>query len=346
MDASRFDALVRACSSSGSRRRALGVIVAGALAPLGAAAKPEPAKCLAVGKRCSEPAAEEAAHGRHKGEHKGKGKVKHHPPSCEKCCSRFGAAGADGKARCACKGEGVACANPSQCCSGDCRDGNCTACPPNTVFCPDGCANLQTDKNHCGGCDHACDVGQPCQDGQCVCDDQSCPDGCCDGATCVAVDQQSAQQCGTGGAACQGCGDDACCAGGCVDLQADPLNCGGCGIPCPVNEACVDGKCTCGERGSSEAPFTCCPGGAQVICSHAGGSDFTRADNCEVVTACPGGFITCVGMGPDFDCQACCPPGTSCDQKGGFCFQGGASPPAARQGTVSGSARRRKRGQR
>ncbi|HET7092000.1 MAG TPA: hypothetical protein VFI22_00935, partial [Thermomicrobiales bacterium] len=161
MDGTRFDALARSLARHALRRRALGVVVAAALAPLTTVAEPEPAGCLANGKRCRQPASDEERQS--KGKQKKRGK--HHRRSCAKCCSRYGAAGANGKPRCSCKPEGVACDGSSQCCSGDCRDGTCTACPPNTVFCPDGCANLQTDKNHCGSCEKACDAGQRCQAG-------------------------------------------------------------------------------------------------------------------------------------------------------------------------------------
>ncbi len=35
------------------------------------------------------------------------------------------------------------------------------------------------------------------------------------------------------------------CAGGCVDLTADPLNCGSCGTTCPSGGTCVAGQCVC-----------------------------------------------------------------------------------------------------
>ncbi|HEX5499629.1 MAG TPA: hypothetical protein VFX03_10395, partial [Thermomicrobiales bacterium] len=134
MDPSRFDALVASLARPGSRRRLLGGVLAGSFPTFAAAAAdasrpdvsgPRPAKCLAVGKRCTLHAA--ARHGK-----KGN-KGKHHPPSCAKCCSRYSAPGANGNARCACKSEGIACAGDDQCCSGQCRDDACTACPPNTV---------------------------------------------------------------------------------------------------------------------------------------------------------------------------------------------------------------------
>src|SRR5581483_5075502 len=101
------------------------------------------------------------------------------------------------KERCACKGEGADCATNLQCCSGQCRGGNCTACPGDTVFCADGCADLQTNDQHCGSCDHACTAGQRCVNGSCVCDATSCPTGCCAATSCLRG--TSASACGTGG---------------------------------------------------------------------------------------------------------------------------------------------------
>src|SRR5690242_21697254 len=103
MDASRFDALARAASRPGSRRGLLGGLAALALGPLTVQAQPQPAACLGNAKRCTQPPGADAAHA------KGKRKGKRKPPSCAKCCTGLGITAADGKAYCACKGEGVDC---------------------------------------------------------------------------------------------------------------------------------------------------------------------------------------------------------------------------------------------
>jgi hypothetical protein len=296
MDPERFDALVKSLTSSGSRRRLLGGVLAGSLAPLAAGAKakpnhrrrdhdhdhdrdhapshdrgrdpvaatgapddhataaanayhgPEPAKCLAVGKRCARQDAESDRHGAGKGKRQGKGK--HHSPSCAKCCSRFGAAGSDGKARCACKPEGDPCDNPSQCCGGLCKNGGCTKCPGDLTACDGQCVDLQTDPDHCGDCAASCAIGQRCVDGTCVCDAQSCPNGCCD-------DQQTCQRgtsdqaCGDGGAACQACGpcatcDGTTCAGQSAVCCGDTAVCAdGVCTPCAADAPCRNGACGC-----------------------------------------------------------------------------------------------------
>src|SRR5689334_844349 len=100
MDPQAFDRLARALAPAASRRRALGLVLAAALAPVAAAAKPAPgkkARCLAISKLCTQSAGAGATHAADRR------KRKHHPPSCSKCCSGFGATGTDGKARCACK---------------------------------------------------------------------------------------------------------------------------------------------------------------------------------------------------------------------------------------------------
>src|SRR5689334_6731003 len=113
MEPTRFDALVQTLTRPGSRRRALGALLATVLAPATAAAAPAPAGCLATGKRCSQPATAGSGHGT--GQRK---KGKHRPPACAKCCTGLGITAADGKAYCACKGEGVDCTNAGQCCGG------------------------------------------------------------------------------------------------------------------------------------------------------------------------------------------------------------------------------------
>ncbi len=59
------------------------------------------------------------------------------------------------------------------------------------VCCDDGCKNLQTDLNNCGGCGIVCDDGNPCTldtciNGECVSENLPegtiCPGGFCDGA--------------------------------------------------------------------------------------------------------------------------------------------------------------------
>src|SRR5581483_7307846 len=114
----------------------------------------------------------------------------------------------------------------------------------------------------------ACDAGQRCHQGQCVCDATSCPNGCCDGANCVPFADQTNQRCGTGGAACAACtGSDTCGGGGtpgvcgctpdCAGKQCgEPNGCGGTCTGCRECQTCPEGNwpapngTPCGAPGS------------------------------------------------------------------------------------------------
>jgi hypothetical protein len=49
----------------------------------------------------------------------------------------------------------------------------------------------------------------------------------------------------SGGGSSQCAADETLCSGSCVLLSADPLNCGACGLQCPVGQGCVNGACIC-----------------------------------------------------------------------------------------------------
>jgi hypothetical protein len=360
MEPRRFDALTRAFARPASRRRTLAGIIAVAAAPLTAAANVEPANCLAIGKRCKLASDQDAGHGHGKGGKGGMGK--HHPPSCNKCCSRYGAAGADGKARCACKSEGIACDGDAQCCSGQCRSTACTACPPSTVFCPDGCANLQTDAQHCGACDHACAAGQRCVGGRCVCDGTSCPPGCCanDGSCQRGTTDQACGVCTTcNGTQCVNatacCGAASVCQSGTCQTCGDGQQCRGGACVCDAT-SCPNGCCNgdtcvkfadqtdqqCGTNGTACSACTghdtCGGGGTQGVCGctrQCAGRCNGEPDNCGGTCGCPecmacnGGVCInqpdgadCGGAGSGLRCcggtcppaQTCLPNGTCCDE--------------------------------
>jgi hypothetical protein len=206
MDPTRFDRLVLGLGHSESRRGVLGVLAAFVVAP--AAAAPQTESCLATGKPCSSPDATKALRGQGKGRHRG-----HHRPSCSTCCSRKSSVGTDGKARCTCKGEGEKCANPAQCCGGQCRSGRCTGCPGETVFCDGSCVDVQTSNQHCGSCENACTLPETCggggSSGQCGCTATTCaaqgfdcgdaPDGCGGTLHCGENCPEEDQTCGGGG---------------------------------------------------------------------------------------------------------------------------------------------------
>jgi hypothetical protein len=122
----------------------------------------------------------------------------------------------------------------------------CEACGGNT------CIDLQSNAQHCGGCDVACPPGIGCVDGQCECPN---PTTACDGA-CVDT-AADGEHCGGCGQTCDAglvcllgdcaadCGALTLCGGGCVDPQSNPQHCGACDSPCPVGAECVEGTCVC-----------------------------------------------------------------------------------------------------
>ncbi len=119
-------------------------------------------------------------------------------------------------------------------------------CPDEPDECPDGhedcggrCVDLQSDRQHCGGCGGACGDGEQCVDGQC---DPVCQPDCV------------GRQCGDDGCGgdCGECPDDMRCADGQCDPVCQPdcdgAECGddGCGGDCGACDGdleCIDGRC-------------------------------------------------------------------------------------------------------
>jgi hypothetical protein len=67
-----------------------------------------------------------------------------------------------------------------------CAGNDDTPCNGSKVCCADGCADLDTDRDHCGSCGNACPANEICVDGGCVACDISCPSGECDGTDLLA----------------------------------------------------------------------------------------------------------------------------------------------------------------
>jgi hypothetical protein len=124
------------------------------------------------------------------------------------------------------------------CCSnGSCQDagfvtcgsggGACTVCDLITASACDG-GVCQCGKNP------ACNPGEHCVAGNCVCDGAGCP-GCCQSNAC---NLPSPSSCGIDGGACFSCGPgaDTCTDGACF--------CGG-RSPCQPGQTCANGVCTC-----------------------------------------------------------------------------------------------------
>jgi hypothetical protein len=96
------------------------------------------------------------------------------------------------------------------------------------------------------------------------------------------------------------CGDGtAACNGQCVDITADPANCGGCGVACTGELRCIGGACVC-------------PGG-QVLCG--GRCVDTRSDPancggcgqaCSALQFCSSGRCTTTCTAPQTECMRAC----------------------------------------
>ena len=88
------------------------------------------------------------------------------------------------------------------------------------------------------------------------------------------------------------------CGPSCIDVLADPMNCGGCGIPCFAGEACVAGACQCApgspgcpDGGAEASPtlVTSAPGvtwntGGAITEVAAGSADVTVDDSATAQT--------------------------------------------------------------
>jgi DNA-binding beta-propeller fold protein YncE len=128
-------------------------------------------------------------------------------------------------------------------------------CAQGELDCNGRCTSVQIDSSHCGTCGNSCGAYQECNAGACECGPGTTQlqDGCFDLHTsalhCGASDVSCgvAEVCATSGettACASACpGSLAACDGGCVDLQADRWNCGGCGTRCDRGESCRAGTC-------------------------------------------------------------------------------------------------------
>jgi hypothetical protein len=124
--------------------------------------------------------------------------------------------GAGGETCVACQGFGVGCCG-GVCCNAPDLGRNPQCCWESDSPATDGtCTDVRSDPNNCGACFHKCTADQHCVGGQCVCDGQTCPHGCCD-AQGRCQPGTSDQVCGRGGGACATCGSgNRCVAGQCV----------------------------------------------------------------------------------------------------------------------------------
>jgi len=182
-------------------------------------------------------------------------------------------------------GDPVGCAQAG-CPMGQYCDPDSDACAPgcdDAGDCPGGVCDIAS--HTCVACldNTQCDLGTVCKDGECVA-------GC-----------DAQQPCNAG---------LACCSDTCVDPLGDPLNCGGCDLPCPV-PANAAATCTMGACGMGAcAPgFTNCDGDIQNGCEVQGSCKctpgeqvacYTGPEGTKDVGICKSGLQTCNAMGTGF----------------------------------------------
>lgn len=188
------------------------------------------------------------------------------------------------------------------------------------------CVNLQSDLNHCGGCDTRCsgpDVDR-CNGGRCVCGtrDGPCPaglnceggscvckasaaggrcGGCCQGNTCVLFAAQNVGICGRDGSGCRSCDDG-------ISCTDDSCSDGACrNSPRALRASCEGGAGRC----SSDNPSQCCRGcidgsgrcrdGTSVADCGAGGADCALcvASECKLASCSSGSCNPSAANAPD-----------------------------------------------
>jgi hypothetical protein len=209
-------------------------------------------------------------------------------------------------------------------------------CPEGETRCGDGCIDVETDPEHCGGCDLRCDVPNAtaeCRDGDCAVAMCDAGYGDCDGEVVNGCESELSEpdRCGGCDIVCgpeepvcapsgeshdcaTGCPPDArtLCDGTCLDALTDPQHCGGCDLRCDVPNAtaeCRDGDCAVAM---CDAGYGDCDGEVVNGCESEL-SEPDRCGGCDIV--CGPEEPVCAPSGESHDCATGCPPDarTLCD---------------------------------
>lgn len=230
--------------------------------------------------------------------------------SCEACSGTAGCIGG------VCEG-----CDSRTCESGCCSGNSCHAVTTDTcglegracIACDRLIADRCSAAGECTcGSNPACESGQRCSHGECVCDTEICPDGCCAGNRCVSP--TTASECGAGGATCIACDE----------VTADTCNAAGecrCGSrrPCVPGQRCRSGLCVCDVGSCSDGcclDNNCISPSFMAACGVAGADceacDMERSDTCDVAGGCQCGDQPPCSNGQRCDDGACVCDGSSC----------------------------------
>jgi hypothetical protein len=345
MDGTRFDRLARAWFAAANRRAVLRALIG---LPLGAVAAnlfaAEPSDAAQRDDESTDDVGDEQQSRKQRcRRHKGKGRGHH--GRRKSCQARHGGHHKPHKKK-PCQPDPTATTCDGRCgpvtnnCQQDVDCGSC-ACNPSCEIC-------QSCDESSGQCvdlpdGTACGDGLRCLAVQCVCDGESCPDGCCQGGECLVDDDKACgiaggnctpctlpQTCGGGGTSGQcGCTPVATCPGGldCGTIDdgcGDTISCGGpCSNPAPIcfnnvcapcsgNTPCPIGQVCC--AGSCFAGICCGP----ADCSPVGNNCDANQCTCGNGAACSGDTPTCC----DFPTSVCTDTDTdenNCGNCGNVC---------------------------
>jgi hypothetical protein len=182
---------------------------------------------------------------------------------------------------------GCSIANATESCSTDsCRVVSCDAgfddCNSDGTSCET--ALRDAARQSCGSCTATCGVGESCNtSGACTC-----------GGTTGSV---------AGGAVCTG-GTPNCCASGCTNTATDESNCGGCGVPCTVQNGtpdCQSGACRASDCDDGYDLCDTNPATCDTPCTVTNGTGDCSGGTCAIA-GCTSGFGDCAG-GPALTCD-------------------------------------------
>jgi hypothetical protein len=119
-----------------------------------------------------------------------------------------------------------------------------------------------------------------------------------------------------------------CCGSQCLDVMRDPLNCGDCGMPCPMGQVCHGGHCGCPPAGiACGFGQTCCGGLGCVNLDNDIRNCGICGNKCGDGAVCDHGTCKCGGV--------VCPGGQTCC--GGTCMASCGGTPVDMAGSNNGA---------